>query len=377
MLTNIFDFLLIIGAIQGFVFIIIPLFLKRKIEKPVWLLSGIVLSISLNNIQAWLIAKKITTPFLFIENLELPWYMLATPFFFAFIIHFLNIQHKVKDLLKLFSTLFLLEICARIIIIVGYHDKHPNAIKIYSNFEEIINVLIAIYLFSKAAHIVFRQNELFKEITLLDDIHWIKQFIILGFFIILFWVMAVIANNYFPSDTNHIIYYYPLRLGSSFLMYWIGYQGLIHYNLLQDRISLRKRIDKEEQSTNHSIKEISDEKQKESFKKIENYLINHKRYLDPVLSLSVLAKEQDISISHLSKLINTYGKSSFSDYVNQFRVERAKVLLSNENYKNYTNIAIGFECGFNSKSTFYTSFKKFTSMTPNSYREKFLNKKNI
>jgi len=39
-------------------------------------------------------------------------------------------------------------------------------------------------------------------------------------------------------------------------------------------------------------------------------------------------------------------------------------------YRNYTLLAIAFESGFNSKSSFNTIFKSATGMTPSMFREK-------
>ena len=76
-----------------------------------------------------------------------------------------------------------------------------------------------------------------------------------------------------------------------------------------------------------------------------------------------------MSISSISKLINGREGCNFSDYINKYRVSEAKKLLADKNFDPYTIVAIGLECGFNSKSTFYTAFKKFTGQTPTQYRE--------
>jgi AraC-like DNA-binding protein len=73
------------------------------------------------------------------------------------------------------------------------------------------------------------------------------------------------------------------------------------------------------------------------------------------------------SISHSIKKGSNYN---FPDYINSLRVEKAKILLTDTDFKSYTILSIGLECGFNSKSTFYLAFKKFTNTTPSLFRSK-------
>jgi AraC-like DNA-binding protein len=75
--------------------------------------------------------------------------------------------------------------------------------------------------------------------------------------------------------------------------------------------------------------------------------------------------------SYFSKLVKSHSSYKFSDFINSVRVEQAKKLLSDNEFSQYTIVAIGLECGFNSKSTFYSAFKKFTSETPTTYRAQF------
>jgi len=67
--------------------------------------------------------------------------------------------------------------------------------------------------------------------------------------------------------------------------------------------------------------------------------------------------------------MNAHAGSNFPDYINKYRVKEAKKLLGDNNFSAYTIVAIGLECGFNSKSTFYYAFKKFTGLTPTAYRK--------
>ncbi|HET9429993.1 MAG TPA: helix-turn-helix domain-containing protein [Chitinophagaceae bacterium] len=46
--------------------------------------------------------------------------------------------------------------------------------------------------------------------------------------------------------------------------------------------------------------------------------------------------------------------------------------IKNGRMRNYTILSIGFEAGFNSKTTFNTVFKKFTGLTPTEFRNRQL-----
>lgn len=372
MVFKVFNFLLIAGVVHGFLFIMIPILMKKKVDTPIWFLNGVVLFFSLNNFQAWLIDAGYSSSIFYIKYLKVPWYMLVMPFFFAFVIYYMRIEKARKVLFKLGLLLFVLELIFRIGLIIwcDVTNADPQIIVTYTAYEEIINLLFTIYIFFKTGMILLEQELLQENILPYDDILWLKQFMLLGSLVILLWIVAIVLNAYeIVQDTK--VTYYPLRLVSSVLIYWIGYQGLIRYYLTKNRVSLRKEISVAELSNNITSdkKKEGSEKQLDVYHKLEQYLKLHKRYLDESLSLSILAREMNISVSYLSKIINTYSDSNFSDYINKYRIAHAKMILSDDDYKKYTIAAIGLECGFNSKSAFYTAFKKFTSMTPTLYRQ--------
>lgn len=92
-----------------------------------------------------------------------------------------------------------------------------------------------------------------------------------------------------------------------------------------------------------------------------------KVYLDPELTLTELAKKMGTNASLLSKAVNTCFKVSFNDLINRHRVQEAIRLMAEPKYKNLNLLAIAFDAGFNSKSTFNRAFKKVTGHIPKDY----------
>jgi YesN/AraC family two-component response regulator len=94
----------------------------------------------------------------------------------------------------------------------------------------------------------------------------------------------------------------------------------------------------------------------------------HKPFVDPELTLTTLANQMNVSRNQMSELINSGTGNNFYDFINKFRVEEVKQIMVNPKYKDYTLLAIAFEAGFPSKSTFNSIFKKFTGKTPTEFK---------
>jgi AraC-like DNA-binding protein len=54
--------------------------------------------------------------------------------------------------------------------------------------------------------------------------------------------------------------------------------------------------------------------------------------------------------------------------VNEYRIQKAMNILKDKSKNDLTVLEILYEVGFNSKSSFNTSFKKYTNLTPTAYR---------
>ncbi len=104
------------------------------------------------------------------------------------------------------------------------------------------------------------------------------------------------------------------------------------------------------------------------YKELDFLMKEAKMYRDPNLGLESMAKQLKISSNYLSQLVNKLSGYNFADYVNGFRIEDAKRKLRNPSFVHYTIISIALEAGFNSKSTFYSAFKKLTGISPKEYR---------
>ena len=92
-------------------------------------------------------------------------------------------------------------------------------------------------------------------------------------------------------------------------------------------------------------------------------------YLNPNLSLALLAKKVGSLQTIISQVINENLSKSFNLYINEFRIQHASDLLLNESH--LTMELVAERSGFNSNSTFFSAFKKITGRTPASYRAAF------
>jgi len=102
--------------------------------------------------------------------------------------------------------------------------------------------------------------------------------------------------------------------------------------------------------------------------RLETVMVSRQAWLRSDLTLPKLARLVDCSVNHLSQVINAGFGMTFFDYVNRYRVEHAKRMLTEARGDESEILNIAFAAGFNSNSAFYAAFRKFVGQSPARYR---------
>lgn len=103
---------------------------------------------------------------------------------------------------------------------------------------------------------------------------------------------------------------------------------------------------------------------------LDAIVITNNLCLDSTLSLKKVAEILKVPSFKISQTLNEYYDTNFNEYVNAHRIAEASKRIIEE--PNLTFEAIAMDCGYNSKSTFYTAFKKQLKMTPSQFKSTHL-----
>lgn len=195
------------------------------------------------------------------------------------------------------------------------------------------------------------------------SISWVRFFT--GIFLLinllfLFSLFAVIHLDY------RMWLYKSIALIFSLSIFALGYKGILQKEIFYAVPKIPNDITEKEITVSESKVD------KDLITRLLDHMENNKPFLDPELTLTELAKGLNISRSQLSQLINDGIGDNFYDFVNKYRVEQVKKLMTDPQMKNYNLFGIALEAGFKSKSTFNLIFKRFTGLTPTEFRKNLL-----
>ena len=144
----------------------------------------------------------------------------------------------------------------------------------------------------------------------------------------------------------------------------IEYENLNFKNIEEYKNILLNKIMEsyDNMGKSNSIEEIYIEKAKKYI--AENYRND--------LNMAMVSNYVSLNYSYFSFLFKKYVDTSFSDYVNKVRIERAKELLKKVDYKIYD---IAEEVGYKNSKYFIKIFKKYEKISPNEYKLKNIERK--
>lgn len=202
-----------------------------------------------------------------------------------------------------------------------------------------------------------------------SEIRWLRITIYSLMGILVFASLFLVLFFFTLIYRRHLDYIYVLPM--SFLMYIIAYKlsGIQLTSIRESELSTNGN------GTKYQSSSLKSEDAERYSSQLKEYMSAQKPYLKNGLRLVDLSKELEIPAHHLSQVINEKYDQNFYDFVNSYRVEEAKSLMSESDKP--TLLEIAFSSGFNNKTSFNNAFKKFSDSTPFAYRKKIRSEKTI
>lgn len=252
----------------------------------------------------------------------------------------------------------------------------------------IFNWVIIILILSYLLAILYQLRRLSKQLKDLFSstdnmkLDWLRYICYMG---ISAWAIFFIENILLLAGIRPYFNFILSSFLAAVYVYSMGYFGLLKSEFfLEPAISKSFHQIHEDQHQSPAVKSsskyeksgLTTEKALEILRNLIRLMETENPYRKSELTLNQLADMLNISPHHLSEVINSQLNLNFFDFINQYRVDEVKKDLVNSEKANLTLLAIAFDAGFNSKSSFNSIFKRFTNQTPSEYRGKQLSRCN-
>ncbi|MBU0763468.1 MAG: helix-turn-helix domain-containing protein [Bacteroidetes bacterium] len=188
------------------------------------------------------------------------------------------------------------------------------------------------------------------------------------------YIFRVKAKNIFETESDEAVY--KFRILPPWYRTTFAYIGFITLFMILSYIIVDKLIRIKNKVTEKYIRSSLSATQKDKlYGKLLEYFKNEKPYLNSSLTVVEIARKFDTNEKYMSQVINERFGKNFYTLVNELRIEEAKKLLVDPEFKKLTIEGIASTIGFNSRSSFNTAFKKVIGMTPSQYQKAWKNKR--
>jgi AraC-like DNA-binding protein len=308
------------------------------------------------------------------------WLINPAFYLYALSICFSDFKLKIKHLLHaipfvlynvaLLPKVYLVDLAAKIHFLENYRNSAmPQTLLVLGHLQFAFYV-IAIFLVLKKYKKIYLEN--YADTTTITY-KWLFQLtviIVIVHSIVMFKDFLMFTGNSDIFNGAQII----VGINAVFILCWFVLKALYSPDLfrgIDSKIQPAKHLAAETPlSNNQSVKGVISLENNENILRIKEYMVQQEPYLEPSLTIQDLADQIKMPVRDLSVLINNHLDQHFFDFVNEYRIEKAMRILKDPAKSNLTILEILYEIGFNSKSSFNTSFKKHTNLTPTEFRKK-------
>ena len=361
---NLFNIIILFGAIQGF---ILCIFLNQKRNTNPQSVNFFLLflfSLAFFNLIYALLDMDLFKYYRPLHMFPFPYKWLIGPGFYFYIKYQFPapadkpVYHRREWYLLAPAVVYLFLRTYWFSIAVKENSYRITQVVVESNFFRIHEYFFLFFtLYMGIASLRFLNKNREKVISKsAPALNWLSQFsrVFIGitFIDILLYTFDLVMH----SGIETFGFYYATLIINAAFIYWIGFRGFTRSHLFFNKFKYAG------DGSGVTASDIS--------VKLEQCIREKKVYLNPNFSLSDLSRELAITPKELSKHINDTLGMNFSEYINMHRVEEVKQLMTSEDASKYTLVSLSEKAGFSSKSSFNAAFKKITGMTPTAYKKK-------
>jgi len=237
----------------------------------------------------------------------------------------------------------------------------------WGNFIDTYNVYadvprwasVSIYVWLSIKHIAALKAKSTHEL----QFNWLRQFLRVMLVFQVIWLVFLIPYV-IPQLTDKLldaVDWYPLYIPMAVMVYWLGIKG---YMASQAPVAAAAKAQQAPQTV------LPASLIQQAVTALENAMQQDKLYLNPALSVDVVARHVQLPPKTISAVLNQHINKSFNEYINGYRINEFKERVLQPDTDNLTIAGIAQDCGFNSQATFQRTFKQVTGVSPSEYRKK-------
>ena len=357
-------------------FLELLLLLKKNKSKADKILVAWLFLIVIHQVLNYLLLTEAIYAYPYLLAVESPMPVLQGVFLYAYVFTITGnkLKHKATILLHFLTTILTITL-----LIPFYLESNAHKIYVFQNdgigyewFTMFLHVLIPtsglVYSVWSLILIKKHQEKIVNRFSNTDkkELQWLR-YLSLGYVII--WVISI----FYGGDV--------IFIAVTVLVMFIGFFGINQLNIFNSSPVI------ESENLEENLEEINNSKTENNIKRYSKSGLNEETslkiyselsalmedkeiYKNDNLTLTELAKTLKIHSNHLSQVINEKEGTNFYNYINSLRIKEFIKIASLPQNDKFTKIALAYDCGFNTKSTFNKHFKAFTGKTPTEFFQK-------
>ncbi len=224
----------------------------------------------------------------------------------------------------------------------------------------LIKIQVFVYIILSWFEILSLNRKIKQEYSYLKGINlrWATRFLVI------FTIMFILSLIIYNED-----YYFTFILLVNLI---IGFAG-VHYRYVH--YELKNQLNQPGQTEGklcgkYAYSLISEEEKDRIYESLQEYIEVGKKYVNPDLRLSDIAKDIHTNRQYLSQVINERSGENFYHFINKFRIREFIDQLENDASRNISIEGMACNAGFKSKTSFYSTFKRVKGCTPKTFMKK-------